>query len=95
MNTVKIIIYHGKHGDVFWLADTRLRAAEARKKLFRQLDKNGCYAREGINLLGSAREGDDRAIEIILLERAYCAYERWEYEYVEVLSDEPMEVKHV
>ncbi len=84
MTTLQILIHHGKHGDSFWLADTPIRAAQAREALFNMLDEQGYYELDEEELLEKARAGDKRAIEIILDSRQGCEYESWEYEHIEV-----------
>lgn len=81
--TLRILIHHGKHGDSFWLADTRTRAAQVREILFKQFDEQGFYEddEEG---LAAAQGGDARAIENILQRRRSCEYEEWDYEHIEV-----------
>lgn len=85
MRTLKILIYRGKHGDAYWLADTLTRAAQAREALFRQLDEMGCYESDQ-EKLAEARTGDTEAIEFILECRKGYEYEDWDYEYAEVLG---------
>lgn len=86
MRTLKILVYRGKHGNAYWLADTPTRAAQAREALFCQLDEMGCY--EDDEGLEKARAGDAQAIEIILESRRGYEYEDWDYEYAEVLSND-------
>lgn len=87
MTTLKILVYRGKHGDQYWLADTPTRSTQAREALFRQLDEMGCYENDE-NGLEKARAGDVQAIAIILDRRDGCEYEGWSYEYIEVLSND-------
>lgn len=82
MTTLRILVYQGKHGDQFWLADTPTRAAQAREILFRQLDEMGCY--EDDEGLEEARAGNIRAIAIILDQRNGYEYEGWRYEHIDV-----------
>lgn len=86
MTTLRILIYRGKHGDAYWLADTSTRAAQAREALFRQLNEMGCYE-SNQEKLEEARAGDAKAIEFILECRKGYEYENWDYEYVEVLCN--------
>ena len=86
MTTLTILVYRGKHGDAYWLADTLTRAAQAREALFRQLDEMGCYE-SNLKLLEEARAGDAKAIEFILECRRGYEYEDWDYEYIEVLDN--------
>jgi len=84
MTMLRILIHHAKHGDALWLADTKIRAAQAREILFEQLDEQGCYEADEEGLLEKARAGDAGAIEIILDSRRGYEYEDWDYEYIEV-----------
>lgn len=85
MTTLRILIYHGKHGDQYWLADTRTRAAQAREALFKHLDEMGCYEGEEYqDHVEAARQGDAGAIEGLLESRCCCEYEGFDYEYIEV-----------
>jgi len=86
MSTLRILVYHGKHGKQYWLADTPTRAAQAREALFRQLDEMGFYCDEDKGHLTKARAGDAKAIEGILESRGHCGceYEKWDYEDIEV-----------
>ena len=40
---MRILIYHGKHGDDYYLVDTPERLEAALQRLFQQLDDWGCY----------------------------------------------------
>jgi len=84
MITLLILVYRGKHGNAYWLADTKTRAAQAREILFERLDEQGCYEIDEEGLLEQARAGKADAIEFILESRRGCEYEDWDYEYVEV-----------
>jgi hypothetical protein len=86
MSTLRILVYHGKHGDEYWLADTPTRAAQAREALFKQLDEQGFYHDEDQDHLTKARAGDAIAIEGILESRGHCGceYEEWDYEGIAV-----------
>jgi len=84
MSTLRILVYHGKHGDEYWLADTPTRAMQAREILFNRLDEQGFYEFDEDGLLPKARSGDAQAIEIILDSRNGCEYESWHYEDIEV-----------
>ena len=74
---MQILIYHGKYGDEYWLADTPERLEAAMRKLFARLDEWGCYEddEEGIT---KARAGDIRAIKWILQRGQDCEYEGWD-----------------
>ena len=82
---MRILVYNGKHGFAFWMADTPARAAKAREALFKILDEMGCYLNEKLPL-EKARDGDERAIEIILEHRKGYEYETWRYEEAKVLE---------
>ncbi len=84
MTTLQILIHHGKHGDSFWLADTLVRAAQAREALFNMLDEQGFYEIDEEGVMENARAGDEGAIEIILDSRRGCEYEDWDYEFIDV-----------
>jgi len=40
---MKILVYHGKYGDEYWLANTPEQKITALKRLFTFLDSMGCY----------------------------------------------------
>jgi NTP pyrophosphatase (non-canonical NTP hydrolase) len=84
MKTIRILIYKGKHGDQYWLADTPARLVQAQTALFKQLDEQGFYEDEDQDHLKQARAGNIRAIRGILDSRQCCEYEEWELEHVEV-----------
>jgi len=73
---MKILVYHGKYGDEYWLANTPEQKITALKRLFTFLDSMGCY--EGEENLAQAREGNKAAIIGILNSRACCEYESWD-----------------
>ncbi len=75
---MRILIYHGKHGDEYMLADTTERLRAALKRLFKMLDEMGCY--EGEEYLEDARNGNDQALRFILMSRKDCEYEGWDLE---------------
>ncbi len=77
---MNILIYHGKHGDEYWLADTPERFRAAMRKLFTMLDEMGCY--EDDPGLEQARNGDHRFICHILQARNRYEYEGWDLEEV-------------
>jgi len=84
---MRILVYKGKHGDAYWMANTMERAAGAREALFKMLDQDGCYAYDvDDELLAKAREGNPQAIERILDIRSDYEYEAWAYEYAEVIT---------
>ena len=43
---MRILVYHGKHEDQYWLADTPERLEAALRRLFTELDELGCYAED-------------------------------------------------
>jgi len=77
MKTVSILVYHGKHGDEYWLADTPERLQAAMRQLFQMLDDWHCYksSDEGV---AAARAGDARAVKGILMRHAGYEYEGWD-----------------
>lgn len=79
---MQILIYHGKHGDQYWLADTPERLEAALRRLFTELDELGCYAEDEFRslTLAKAREGDARSIRHILEDHKGCEYEDWDLE---------------
>lgn len=79
MSNIRILVYYGKHGDQYWVANTSEQAAKAREALFRQLDEEGCYDGEDIEFLKKARTGDIQHIAVLLGSRRECEYERWAY----------------
>ena len=81
MKTVSILVYHGKYGDQYWLANTREQREAAVQALFKQLDDWSCY--EGSvdkELLADARRGNRQVIEAILESRSGYEYEGWDIE---------------
>lgn len=78
MKTVSILVYHGKHDDEYWLADTPERLKTAQRQLFKRLDDWGCYEQEeGVT---EARAGDIRAIRWLLNRHEGYEYEGWDIE---------------
>ncbi len=79
---MRILIYHGKHEDQYWLADTPERLEAAMRKLFVELDELGCYAEDEFRSLAieKAREGDARCVCHVLESRKGCEYEDWDLE---------------
>ena len=77
---VTILVYHGQHGDQFWLTDTPERMEAAQRKLFTQLDDVWtCYDSDQ-ERLDEARAGDIEAIRFILETRRNDEYEGWDIE---------------
>jgi len=74
----RILIYHGKHGDEYYLADTNARLAAAKQQIFQMLDEWGCYSDIDDERLTAARGGDHGAIHSILIEHQDSEYENWE-----------------
>ena len=72
----QILVYHGKHGDEYYLADTPERLTAAKAELFTMLDGQGCYD-DNTPHIAQAREGDPQAIAHILGTRRHCEYEAW------------------
>jgi hypothetical protein len=76
---LQILIYHGKYGDEYWLADTPERLNAALQQLFQRLDEWHCYEddEEG---LAEARAGNPKAIRWILDRHNGYEYEGWDLE---------------
>ena len=74
-----ILVYHGKYGDEYWLADTPERMDAARRKLFQMLDEQG-FCQEHEAHLAEARAGDAKAIRWILEVHRDYEYEGWDLE---------------
>jgi GTP cyclohydrolase I len=84
---VDILIYHGKHGDQFWLVDTPARMNAAMRSLFKQLDDMRCYKSENTRfneMLALARNGGVCCIKAILESRCGYEYESWDIEAAEI-----------
>jgi len=81
---MQILIYHGKHGDEYWLANTREQLNAARRKVFDMLDEWGCYEEDeaGSIALESARNGDAYFIQQFLDSHKNGEYEGWDLEEV-------------
>ncbi len=84
---MRILVYQGKHGGEYWMADTPERAAGARETLFKMLDEMGCYE-YGVEaqLLALARGGHPHSINAILHVRNGYEYETWSYEEATVIE---------
>ena len=76
---MQILIYHGKYGDEYWLADTPERLEAAQRKLFAQLDEWGCYGDDEEHI-AEARAGDIRATCWLLETHRSGEYESWDIE---------------
>jgi GTP cyclohydrolase I len=76
---MEILIYHGKHGDEYWLADTPERLEAAMNELFARLDNWGCYEHDEENV-AEARDGDIEATNRVLTRHRDYEYEGWELE---------------
>jgi len=77
MKTIDILVYHGKHGDDYYLVDAPERLEAAQRQLFKQLDDWHCYDsdEEGVP---EARAGDYRAIRWLLDRHNGYEYEGWD-----------------
>ena len=62
--TMKILVYYGKHGDEYWMADTPEQLEAAMRGLFASLDECDYYEDE--DHAEKAREGDLETIKCIL-----------------------------
>ena len=82
---MRILVYEGKHGYAFWMADTPVRAAKAREALFKILDEMGCYSDDEPHV-AKARTGWELSIRAILEHHKGYEYETWRYEEAEVLE---------
>jgi hypothetical protein len=83
--SVDILIYHGKHGDQYWLVDTPARMNLAMKALFQQLDDMGCYEEDvRFDVLDNARRGGMQCIKAILESRCGYEYESWDTDIAEI-----------
>ena len=79
--TTGILVYHGKYGDEYFLADTPERLEAAQQYLFQQLDEMGCYheSKGHINvMLVRARLGDIQYIRHFLDTHRNREYEGWD-----------------
>jgi len=79
---MRILIYHGKHGKTYWLADSKEQLNAAMWKLFTILDEQGCYAEDETHsfTLSMARAGNAQCVRAILESRRDCEYEGWDLE---------------
>ena len=79
---MRILIYHGKHGDEYWLADSSEQLNAAMWRLFTILDEQGCYIEAETHsfTLRMARAGNSRCVRSILESRKGCEYEDWDLE---------------
>jgi hypothetical protein len=77
---VRLLIYHGKYGDEYWLAYTPERLEAAMQKLFTRLDEWRCYEDDEQNIVFRARAGDARAIRWLLDRHNGYEYEGWDLE---------------
>lgn len=78
---VRILVYHGAHGDEYYLANTHEKRAAARQHIFMRLDAAGCYDDDDKELVELARSGSCWAINSLLCQHCDREYERWSYEY--------------
>lgn len=76
----QVLVYHGKHGDEIYLANTPERLAAANQAIFAQLDHWGCYHfnQNDKDNLEKARAGDPQAIAHLLETHRHLEYEDWE-----------------
>jgi len=85
---MRIMVYHGKHEKVYWLADSKERLEAAFRKLFEILDDFCCYD-DDVPEIAAARSGDIKAIAKILHDRKDCEYEGWDF----IRADDPLETQ--
>jgi hypothetical protein len=80
---MQILIYHGKHGDEYWLADTPEQQHAAKRKLFEMFDEWGCFEDEPESIaLESARNGDAFFIGQFVESQKGYEYGDWDIEEV-------------
>ena len=87
MKTADVLVYHGKHGDEYWLVDTPARRDAAFRALFKMLDDFHCYAGGGAKfreMLGKASNGDTQCVKAILESRFGYEYEGWDIVQAEI-----------
>jgi hypothetical protein len=84
--THRILVYHGKHADSFWIVDTPARMKGAMKALFKLLDEDGCYYEGDVkeSWLTAARRGEMPYVLAILESRNGYEYECWSVEDAEI-----------
>ncbi len=80
----KVLVYYGKHENIYWLVDTPERRVKAFSELFKILDEMGCYDDEVPNI-ESARNGDSRAIIRVLQDHQVYEYEEWHLKPIHIL----------
>ena len=73
---MKILVYYGKHGDEYWMADTPEQLEAAMRGLFASLDECDYYEDE--DHAEKAREGDLETIKCILYRHSDREYEQWD-----------------
>jgi hypothetical protein len=85
-----VLVYHGKHGDEYWIVDTPGRVVGAVKALFKLLDDMGCYEESGNQrfnrLLAEARSENLPCIQAILESRNGYEYESWDLVRAEIVE---------
>lgn len=81
---MQILIYHGRGGDIYWLADTSFHRTCARKALFNYLDHMGCYDSRAGTMFDEARKGNATAVTMVLEKYRGFEYESWDYAEVRV-----------
>lgn len=77
-----ILVYHGKHGDEYLMADTEARLETAMRYLFKRFDGWGFYnTLNGSHpMVMKARAGGFVFIRRLLEQRVNCEYEQWSLE---------------
>ena len=78
-----LLVYHGKHGDHYWLVDTPERYDAALKAMFDFMDEMGYYRDAGARnnaILAAARGGDMQYIKGIVESHNGYEYESWDIE---------------
>lgn len=79
--TTNILIYHGKHGNQYWVVDTEARLAHAEWELFQVLDDLGCYddaEAEEAHWVTAARSGSSWCARKLFDAHNSREYECWE-----------------
>lgn len=76
---MKILVYHAKNDDEYWLADSPEQQRAAMQQLFKTLDELSCFDDISFtNALERARSGDHYAIKAILRECKGVEYADWQ-----------------
>lgn len=74
-----ILVYRGKYGREYWLANTDEQLSAALTKLFKRLDEWSCYE-DDEDGIAEARAGNFKAIRSILVRHSDYEYEGWDLE---------------